>query len=243
MLERAAEFLSNAKHAVAFTGAGISVESGIPPFRGENGLWDRYDPQFLEIDYFRDNPAASWRVIKEIFYDFLGTASPNAAHHALAWLERTGKLAAVITQNIDNLHREAGSRKVFELHGNIGELVCLRCAERFPREGMNLEQLPPLCGSCGGLLKPALTFFGEALPPVAYDAAVREAEAADVLLIVGTTGEVMPAAMIPYIAKTHGAKLIEINTSPSRLTELLTDVFLQGKAAEVMTRLRAILEA
>jgi NAD-dependent deacetylase len=242
MLERAVEILKAAKHAVAFTGAGISVESGIPPFRGEHGLWDRYDPQFLEIDFFKDNPAASWRVIKEIFYDFVGTASPNAAHHALAWLEQTGRLRAVVTQNIDNLHYEAGSQRVYELHGNISRLVCLRCAEYFPREGLDLEQLPPLCGSCGGLLKPALTFFGEALPPVAYEAAVREAEAADALLIVGTTGEVMPAAMIPYIAKTHGAKLIEINVGPSRLTELLTDVFLEGKATEVMTRLRAAMQ-
>lgn len=181
-------------------------------------------------------------MLKEIFYDFVGGAQPNAAHHALAWLEATGRLSAVITQNIDDLHREAGSRRIFELHGNIGRLLCLRCGENFPREGMDLEQLPPLCGSCGGLLKPALTFFGEALPTVAYDGAVAEAEAADVLLVVGTTGEVMPAALIPYIAKTHGAQIIEINVGPSRLTELLTDVFLAGKAAEVMTALRAALD-
>jgi NAD-dependent deacetylase len=158
-------------------------------------------------------------------------------------MEETGQLAAVITRNIDNLHRAAGSRKIFELHGNIGRLVCLRCAEYFPREGLDLEHLPPLCGSCGGLLKPALTFFGETLPPEAYDGAVHEAEAADVLLVVGTTGEVMPAAMVPYVAKTHGAQIIEINLAPSRLTEVVTDVFLEGKAAEVMTKLRAALEA
>ena len=123
---KAASLLRQSKRTVAFTGAGISVESGIPPFRGPDGLWSKIDPTFIDLGYFERNPADSWKLIREIFYDFFGKAEPNAAHLGLAKLEKEGLLAAVITQNIDGLHQRAGSRKIVELHGNIWRNRCLR---------------------------------------------------------------------------------------------------------------------
>jgi len=130
LLEQAADALRRAKRAVAFTGAGISVESGIPPFRGPDGLWSRYDPQVLDLSYFHAHPLESWQVIKEIFYDYFGRARPNEAHKALARLEQAGYLQGVITQNIDNLHQEAGSRHVVEYHGTSRYLTCTACESK-----------------------------------------------------------------------------------------------------------------
>ncbi len=236
-LDRAVALIRNAGHVIAFTGAGISVESGIPAFRGEEGLWKRYDPRCLEIDYFHSHAGEAWRVIREIFYDFFTGAKPNAAHRALADLEAHGRLRAVITQNIDNLHQEAGSRVVHEFHGNSQVLLCLRCGQRVPARAVDLTQLPPLC-SCGGMYKPDFVFFGEMIPEKARAASFLEAERADVLLLVGTTGEVMPANLVPESAKRHGAAVIEINTAPSLHTPRVTDIYLEGKATEVMQALR-----
>jgi len=240
---KAARMILNAHHVTAFTGAGISVESGIPPFRGEGGLWSKYDPIFLEINYFHTHPAESWKLIKEIFYDFFGKASPNEAHRVLAWMEQQGLLKAVITQNIDNLHQEAGSQTVYEFHGNSQKLVCTVCHREYRVQEVNLEQLPPTCPFCGGLLKPDFVFFGEPIPEPANSSSFREAEIADVFLLIGTSGEIMPASMIPQIAKSHGAKIIEVNLTPSNYTHQITDIFLRGKATEVMRKLKeAILE-
>jgi NAD-dependent deacetylase len=227
--QKAAEWIAEAKRAVAFTGAGISVESGIPTFRGPEGLWSRYDPQILDLGYFHAHPLESWRVIKEIFYDYMGSrARPNAAHRLLAALERLGILRGVITQNIDNLHQEAGSRRVVEFHGTAQRLECTSCRKKWEFEEKMLETLPPACPDCGGLLKPDFIFFGEAIPPDAYRESVELCRDADLLIIVGTTGEVMPASMIPYEAQQ--AKVIEINVEPSRYTEELTDLFLRERA-------------
>ncbi len=235
--EKAAELIRNARRVTAFTGAGISVESGIPPFRGEDGLWSKYDPGCLDISYFRANPEDAWVVIKEIFYDFFGQARPNAAHKGLAAMEREGLLQAVITQNIDNLHQVAGSREVYEFHGNSQYLICLKCGERYPVANIDLGALPPHCGNCGGLLKPDFVFFGEPIPHDAYLRSLHEAETADVFLVIGTTGEVVPASMIPRVAKQNGAAIIEMNTLESNYTYQITDVFLQDKATTAMTQL------
>ena len=234
--DKAAEWIAGAKRAVAFTGAGISVESGIPTFRGPEGLWSRYDPQILDLGYFHRHPLESWRAIKEIFYDYMGSkARPNAAHRFLAELERLGILRGVITQNIDNLHQEAGSRKVVEFHGTAQRLECTSCRKKWEFEERMLEKLPPACPDCGGLLKPDFIFFGEAIGPENYRKSEEMLERADVLIIVGTTGEVMPASMLPYEAKA--AKVIEINPEPSRYTEEKTDIFLQAKATEAAREL------
>jgi len=230
---KAASLIVNAKHLVAFTGAGISVESGIPPFRGEGGIWSKYDPSILDIDYFCSNPAESWEGITEIFYSFFSEARPNAAHYLLARLEREGMLKSVITQNIDNMHTEAGNSVVIEYHGNSKWLKCKQCGERYQIAEVPLEPLPPRCQEDHEILKPDFVFFGEGIPSDAASRSVEEVSAADLLLIIGTTGEVMPAAMLPSIARSNGAQIIEINPLKSAYTDSLTDVFLQGPAAEV----------
>ncbi len=241
-VKKAAELLRQSKYTTAFSGAGISVESGIPPFRGETGLWSKYNPVVLDIDYFHTHPLESWKVIKEIFYDFFGKARPNDAHRVLAEMEEKGLLRNIITQNIDNLHQEAGSREVYEFHGNSRELVCTGCGRRHTVEEIDLDKLPVSCISCGGLVKPDFIFFGEGIPPVAYSKSVEASQRADIFLVIGTTGEIMPASQIPIMAKSNGAKIIEVNIAPSNYTHSITDVFLQGKATEVMNVLAEELE-
>ncbi len=244
MLERikeAAAAIQKARQVTAFTGAGISVESGIPPFRGENGLWNRYNPEFLEISYFHHHPEKSWKLIKEIFYDYFGKAEPNRAHRVLAQMEAKGMLNAIITQNIDNLHQMAGNKTVFEFHGHSRSLICTRCGRETDASARRLETLPPLCSHCGGLLKPMFVFFGEGIPEQAADGAYRAAQASDVFVIIGSTGEIMPASMIPAYAKENGAQIIEINVEPSNFTHTVTDLFLQGKATEMMGQLAVAL--
>ncbi len=240
-LARAAEILRGARRAIAFTGAGISVESGIPPFRGPDGLWSRVDPSLLDIDRFRAEPEACWPLIRELFYRHFREARPNAAHRALARMERAGLLAGVITQNIDDLHRRAGSRRVIELHGNSRELACLACGARVRADETLLERLPPRCAGCGGVLKPDFVFFGEPLPGDAMAAALAEAREADAWLVVGTTGEVHPAGSLPDLARSHGARIVEVNLAPTRYTGEVTDVFLEGPAGTVVPALAAAL--
>ena len=237
MIEKAAKLIKNAKHVTAFTGAGISVESGIPPFRGENGLWSKFDPIFLDINYFHSNPLESWKLIKEIFYDFFGRAKPNAAHFALTEMEKYDFVTSIITQNIDNLHQKAGSKEVYEFHGTSRNLICTNCNIIYAAKNIDLSNLPPKCEKCGTVLKPDFVFFGEPIPEPARTNSFAEAEIADVFILIGTTGEIMPASIIPIEAKKNGAKIIEINIQPSNYTSSITDVFLEGKATEVMIKL------
>jgi len=230
----AAMALKNAKYAIAFTGAGISVESGIPAFRGEGGIWQKYDPEVLEISYFLNHPTESWPAILEIFYDFFGQAKPNPAHHTLAAWEKKGQLKAVVTQNIDNLHQVAGSVNVIEFHGNSQRLKCMGCRAVFPVSGFPEFDLPPACPDCKSLLKPDFVFFGEEIPPEAVEKSFAAASRCDLCLIIGTTGEVMPAAQIPVMAKRAGATLIEINTIPSQFTRRLTDCFIRMPAGQAL---------
>ena len=241
MIARAVEEIRAARRIAAFTGAGISVESGIPPFRGPGGLWSKYDPHILDINYFYMFPETAWVKIKEIFYDFFAQAQPNAAHHALVRLEQAGKLKCVITQNIDNLHQQAGSTEVIEFHGNSKRLVCLKCGQRFSATPEIFNHLPPRCVSCGKILKPDFVFFGEPIPIDAHERALAETELADLWLVIGTTGEVYPAASVPITAKYNGKRIIEVNLRPSEFTHTITDIFLQGKAGEVMQQIVQLL--
>ena len=234
LFEAAAEAIKKSKFTTAFTGAGISVESGIPPFRGKDGLWSKYDMKTLELDFFYSHPLESWSVIKEIFYDYYGKASPNKAHFVLAEMEKSGLLKSVITQNIDNLHYEAGNKTVYEFHGNMKKLVCTGCQSHFTVEDIDFENLPPKCSSCGGLIKPDFIFFGEGIPQDAYRNSFHDASHSEVMLVIGTTGEIMPASQLPYLAKQNGATIIEVNKEPSKYSARLTDIFLRGKATEVM---------
>ena len=230
---KAAGWIVNAKHLVAFTGAGISVESGIPPFRGDGGIWSSYDPSILDIDFFCKHPLESWEAISEIFYSYFLDARPNPAHYLLARMEQEGMLKAVITQNIDNMHQEAGNREVVEYHGNSKWLKCSHCGVRYDISEISLETLPPRCNSDHEVLKPDFVFFGEGIPSDAASKSVEEVKSADLLLLVGSTGEVMPAGMLPSIAKSNGARVIEINPMNSSYTDSITDLFLQGPAGEV----------
>ncbi|MCJ7623488.1 MAG: NAD-dependent deacylase, partial [Anaerolineaceae bacterium] len=225
--------IKKANRVIAFTGAGISVESGIPPFRGPSGIWSDYDSSNLDIRFFLEHPETAWPVIKEIFYDNIGKAQPNAAHHALAEMEALGIIDSVITQNIDDMHQKAGSIDVIEFHGNSQRLICLSCKNTYSATIEILKIIPPRCPACDVILKPDFIFFGEAIPPRAFELAMRETKSADVWLIIGTTGEVYPAASLPFEAKKNRKKIMEINIQPSNFTYQITDHFLQGKAAEI----------
>jgi NAD-dependent deacetylase len=235
--ENAAEIIVNAKRCVAFTGAGISVESGIPPFRGKNGLWNKYDPDTFDIRYFHRHTQESWQVIREIFYDLFGKVRPNKAHAALAQLEANGVVKSVITQNVDNLHYDAGSRVVHEFHGSLKRLACLSCQARYPISEVRLDRLPPACPHCEGILKPDVIFFGESIPEPAGSMSFEETRQADCLILIGTTGTVAPANLIPSAARSNGAAIIEINPVPSEYTSRITDIFLEAGATKAMTRL------
>ena len=237
-----AALLSQARHLTAFTGAGISVESGIPPFRGPGGLWERYDPRTLELSYFRSHPAECWAVLRELFYDHFAQARPNEAHLVLARWEARGLLKAVITQNIDNLHFQAGSRKVIEFHGTTRTLSCLGCSRVAASGSVDLDHLPPRC-ACGGVLKPDLVFFGEGIPPQVREAADDAIGATDVLLVIGSTGEVYPAASLPHRAAELGARIIEINPVPSSFTEAMRTLFLGLPAGQALSELDHALES
>lgn len=234
MIEKVKQILKHSKYCIAFTGAGISVESGIPPFRGELGIWNRYDSQLLELDYFLRNPETSWKAVREIFYDFFTDAKPNAAHLALAKLEDEGIVKAVVTQNIDNLHFEAGSREVYEFHGNSQKLKCIKCAHTVSAKSIDLSIIPPKCEKCGSLLKPDFIFFGEGIPPKAYEKSFNAARKADVVLVIGSTGEVMPACQVPIEAKRNGAFIIEINPYESNFTNMITDLHIKMEAGKAM---------
>ena len=237
MIKHAALMIKEAKRAIAFTGAGISVESGIPPFRGSNGLWSKYDPIVLDLGYFYENPKESWLVIKEIFYDYFSLAKPNPAHLALAELEKKGFISGIITQNIDNLHQSAKSENVIEFHGSSSRLVCTGCNGVFDFEPKMLDRLPPTCPACRGLLKPDFVFFGEGIPTKAFQKSLDEAQNADLWLVIGTTGEIMPASSLVYEAKQNGATIIELNLQASNYTADASDYFLRGKAGVLLPKL------
>ena len=230
--------LADARHVAVLTGAGVSAESGIPTFRGaQTGLWARYDPMQLATEEgFRDDPSLVWR-----WYawrrELVGQAQPNAGHSALAAAEARFERFRVITQNVDGLHTRAGSTNLIELHGNIMRTVCLeQCgfAEDSPARLPSGE--PPRCPHCGSWLRPAVVWFGEALDPRALDDAAAEAEDCDVMLVVGTSGLVYPAAALPGRVRRAGAAVILVNPEPTDLDELAT-VCIRGRAAEVLPRL------
>ena len=221
-VERAAQILADSKHAVALTGAGHSTPSGIPDFRSPGaGLWEHSDPMVVaSIWGFQRDPRAFYDWIRPLIKT-MAEAKPNPAHHALAEMERLGVLQAVITQNIDQLHYQAGSQRVLELHGSVRFATCTACRRQYPSDEL-LERLlsseeVPTCPSCGGVLKPDVVLFGELLPIGVLFEAQAEAQRCDVMLVVGSSLEVHPAAELPSQAKDHGAELIIINYQPTHM--------------------------
>ncbi len=218
LLRKAASLWRESKTAVALTGAGISVAAGIPDFRSPGGLWSRFDPmRVATADALVSRPDEVWAFLLEA-RDVVARAAPTPAHMALARLEAVGRLDAVITQNIDNLHQMAGSKNVIEYHGGMGRYHCMSCrAGHDPREAARLtsRDIPWRCGNCGGVVRPDIVFFGESIPLDALRKSGQLALAADFLLVVGTSGEVAPANTLPYQVQGRGGVVVEINPGES----------------------------
>lgn len=255
-----AKRLRKARSALAFTGAGISAESGIPTFRGEGGLWEAYPPSRfgnlpgLAIEWLIQ-PKKVARFLVEVLEAFL-QAEPNPAHIALAGLEQRGLLQGVITQNIDDLHERAGTKRLIKLHGSLDRIRCLRCGRReeVPRERLEgwaeslkrmkvgrksllekLGEIIPRCPSCGSLRRPDVVFFGEGLPQEEWLRAVEGARRTDLILVVGTSGEVYPAAELPWIAKRSGATVAVIDEAAALWAS--ADLSISGKAGPTLAAL------
>ena len=245
-IARAAALLAQASSALALTGAGLSVESGIPPFRGPGGLWTRYgEPPLDGYQRFLRDPAAAWRERlhpRESWArglaETLGRAKPNAGHLALAALEQHGTLAGVITQNVDDLHRQAGSKALLEIHGNHSLLRCLECHTRLEPDAIPIDeaQLPPRCPECGGLVKGDTVQFGEPIPPDVLRGCYAAVERCDCMLVIGTTATVYPAAEFPFEVLRRGGPVIEVNPYESELTGAAT-LSLIGPGGAVLPRL------
>jgi NAD-dependent deacetylase len=224
---------------VAVTGAGISVESGVAPFRGKGGIWEKMDPmKIAHIDTFREDPVPYWEM-RGPFIQSLETIEPNPGHVALTGLQRAGHLGPIVTQNIDGLHARAGSTDIIEFHGSVRTLRCMDCPTRMDAGEADLDARPPRC-TCGGVLRPDVVFFGESIPVEALMRSQQVAESCAVMLVVGTSAVVQPAASIPIIASQAGALVVEVNPEPTPLTDVVTDVFLEGPSGEVLPR---VLEA
>lgn len=245
LLRLSAAWIAECRNLVVSTGAGVSRESGIPTFRdaGE-GLWAKYDPQQLaSVEGFRQDPKIVWEWYawrrKKVYQ-----AKPNPGHLALARLEDLVPRMTLITQNVDGLHRRAGSRRMIELHGSITRVRCFgNCGQVYENwsdddyEG----EIPPRCQACGSFLRPDVVWFGEQLPEKQVQEAFLSAENCDVILVVGTSGMVQPAASLPVVAHRAGARYIEVNPQPGMITES-ADILLKGKSGEILPPLVATLE-
>lgn len=234
-LERAARALAGARRAVALTGAGMSVDSGIPDFRSAGGLWTRFPPdQYATVTAFRADPARCWTMLRAMLA-VLRAAAPHDGHRALAALERHGLLARVVTQNIDGLHRQAGSRDPVEVHGNVDGLHCPLCG--FTDRGAEApDDGVPACPRCWSPMKPPVVLFEESLPAPAMGEAWRLVQGCDLLLVIGTSLVVQPVASLPHVAASAGATLVEIDLDPGHMRDLGA-LEIAGSAAEVLPRL------
>ena len=239
---RFAELLLESRYAVALTGAGISVESGIPDFRGQDGVWSKYDPfEYGHIDSFRADPGKAWNMLVEMSA-VVESASPNDAHYALGELEKLGILKMVITQNVDSLHQKGGASKVVEFHGNFRGMHCENCQRPYAPSEVSLVRLPPLC-ACGGPIRPNVVLFGEGIPDEAYSLAFDAAERCDLMLVVGTSASVAPASDLPWIARRRGARIVEINPEASELPRQLTELHIMAPAGEAFRNIMKIVNS
>lgn len=226
------EKLKSAKKIVFFTGAGISAESGISTFRGKDGIWNKMKPEELaSFDAFMRNPNLVWEWYQHR-RNIIHNSKPNAGHIAIAEFEKYFDVI-VVTQNIDNLHRRAGSTKIFELHGNIERNFCVNCKTFYNSPEIEISSGVPHCKKCGGLIRPDVVWFGEMLPQDQFSGGEKSAEESDICFIVGTSAVVYPAAYIPMSAKQAGSYLVEINIEPTDMTRYV-DYSILGKAGEIL---------
>lgn len=241
----AADLIRESKHAVALTGAGVSTPSGIPDFRSPgSGLWEHSDPMSVaSIWGFVEHPQGFYDWVRPLTR-LIQVAKPNPAHTALAELEAMGRLCAVITQNIDNLHQDAGSKRVLEVHGHMREATCIRCYHLAPGKPLLARFLEdgmvPTCEVCGGIMKPNVVLFGEMLPVGVMYEAEQESKMCDVMLIAGSSLEVAPAADLPLVAKKNGAKLIIVNKTPTVADAHATIVLREDVAVALPKVLEAV---
>lgn len=238
----AAKILSESKKVVVSSGAGISRESGIPTFReNQTGIWANFNPEELAtVEGFVKNPSLVWDWYQERI-KMIARVDPNPAHYAIAKMQNFFNDFTLITQNIDNLHQKAGSIKVCELHGNIFEYKCFKeniIIEHLP----DTKESPPKCENCGSMIRPNVVWFGEALPEDRLSFAFKKASRCDCMIVIGTSGLVQPAASLPFVAKQNsGAFIIEVNPEESVITTI-TDVFIKGKAGEILPELVRLTE-
>jgi NAD-dependent deacetylase len=246
-IEKAAEAIVRAAYPIALTGAGMSVESGIPPFRGPGGLWTKYgEPPMNGFQIFMADPKKGWedrlKPRYEELWKPLRVAKPNAGHVALAELEKIGVLRFLITQNVDDLHRQAGSQSLAEIHGNYKLVRCLDCNARFAEEEIRLEVLPPPCPRCSGLLKSDTVSFGEPIPGDVLRQCAEHASRSDLVIVAGTSATVYPAAGFALEVKERGGKLVEVNLYESEITGIC-DYSLRGTSAEALPKLTGAVAA
>ena len=243
LIQKVTDLIRHSKKVIVFTGAGVSTESGIPDFRSPGGVWQKYNPEDFYYQKFissEESREKYWQMSRE-FYEPLKNAQPNAAHRAVAELEKMGKLDCVITQNIDNLHQRAGSspQKVIELHGTAVSVSCLSCRKKYPREEIQSWLLrgvkAPRCDACGGILKPDTVSFGQSMPVKETEEAFHRARNCDLFIVIGSSLIVQPAATVPLEAKESGAKLVIINRDPTN-HDSYADVVIHGSAGEVMSQ-------
>jgi NAD-dependent deacetylase len=232
--------LKKDKRVVVLTGAGISAESGVPTFRGKDGLWKKFKPEELAtFDAFISNPQLVWE-----WYEYrrklISEVKPNPAHHSLVKIEEYFENFHLITQNVDGLHQKAGSEEVIELHGNIKRNKCIKCGLKFEEIEYFSKEIPPKC-RCGGMLRPDVVWFGEMLPSQAINEAYKVSSLCDIFFSIGTSAVVYPAAHLPVVAKQSGAYLVEINIERTELSDLADEVFL-GKAGEILPEIAGLLK-
>lgn len=235
------EKLKEANSIVFFTGAGISAESGIPTFRGDEGLWNKFKPEELaNFNAFMRNPDMVWEWY-QYRRNIISETKPNAGHEAIVEFEKYFDVA-VVTQNVDNLHGRAGSKNIYELHGNIERNFCIDCKTFFNEDEFKLKQNVPKCGNCGGMVRPDVVWFGENLPQNVFNQAEQKAMESDICFIVGTSAVVYPAAYIPITAKQNGAYLVEINIDQTEISSSV-DYSINGKSGEVLPEILNIIKA
>jgi len=230
------EVLSEARHVVALTGAGISAESGIPTFRGEEGLWQKFSPEELaNFNAFIENPelVSEWYEHRR---EIIQNVKPNPGHYMLAELEDLFQFVTIITQNVDGLHQKSGSSNVIELHGNIYRNYCIQCGKRYDYKKMKRQNGAPTCVECGGLIRPDVVWFGEPLPVETIQEAERYAAAADVMFSIGTSAVIYPAAELPRTAKNHHAYLVEINPEHTDIS-LIADETIRMESGKALPEL------
>ncbi len=237
LIKKTADLILSSKKTIALTGAGISVESGIPPFRGKGSLWNKIDPmEYAHINSFLKDPEKVWKGLLIEMGDIIGNAVPNDGHKGLALLEKKLLLDTIITQNVDGLHQISGNCDVIEFHGSFAWQRCLDCHKPLATTKVDLSKIPPEC-ECGGILRPDCVFFGEMIPEDSLWRSQKISSECDLMLVIGTSAVVQPASMIPEIARKHGASVVEINPAKTPLTDHITDIFLKGNAGKVMNQL------